>query len=414
MAAILDGVKNVVAARANAAAGGYIKVAGGLLSGGRSGDWRSKMNRPGQQSWTKEAGSKFTTENLTYPINVEGDPQQGHFIMFMINVQDDAILKAQKERRELEQTINEMAEDDLEGFAGGHLDTAMDAMTKLDEKTRKRKNLVGSNQVEGLDLRKTGGGHQVHWNPTSDVKSQLGSLQLQYQATKRLKVAISLYMPPSISVSYGMQYANTDIGMLAEGVAGAIKAFMRTGGSTTTKLTAGAKSILKGAGPAMEKFIQSSLDVVAPGAKALMQMEAGRIIAPRMEIMFEGVGRRDFSYTFIFIPKNVRESRAVEKIVHEFKYHMHPEFEDNNARLMKFPSTFDILYMYQNGPNDFLNKISTCFLTKMNVEYGADRFTAYEKTDSRKGSGPPPQKTKLSLNFTEMEILTKTRIDQGF
>ena len=109
MAAILDGVKNVVAARANAAAGGYIKVAGGLLSGGRSGDWRSKMNRPGQQSWTKEAGSKFTTENLTYPINVEGDPQQGHFIMFMINVQDDAILKAQKERRELEQTINEMA-----------------------------------------------------------------------------------------------------------------------------------------------------------------------------------------------------------------------------------------------------------------------------------------------------------------
>ena len=37
---ILKGVENVVAARANAAAGGYIKVAGGLLSGGSSGDWR--------------------------------------------------------------------------------------------------------------------------------------------------------------------------------------------------------------------------------------------------------------------------------------------------------------------------------------------------------------------------------------
>ena len=85
MAAILDGVKNVVAARANAAAGGYIKVAGGLLSGGLSGDWRNKMNKPGKASGTREAASEFTTQNLAYPENVEGDPQQGHFIMFMIN-----------------------------------------------------------------------------------------------------------------------------------------------------------------------------------------------------------------------------------------------------------------------------------------------------------------------------------------
>jgi len=145
-----------------------------------------------------------------------------------------------------------------------------------------------------------------------------------------------------------------------------------------------------------------------------MQLESGRIIGPRMEVMFEGVGRRDFSYTFIFIPKSKKESQIVEKIIHEFKYHMHPEFVNENARLMRFPSTFDILYMYQNGPNNFLNKISTCFLTKMDVEYGADRFTAYERTDGIQGSGAPPQKTKLSLNFSEMEILTKTRIDQGF
>jgi len=190
---------------------------------------------------------------------------------------------------------------------------------------------------------------------------------------------------------------------------------MRTEGNTTTKLTAGAKTIFKGAGPGIEKFIQASLDVVAPGAKALMQMEAGRIIAPRMEIMFEGVGRREFNYTFIFIPKSEPESRIVQEIIHQFKYHMHPEFENNNARLMKFPSTFDILYMYQYGPNNFLNKISTCFLTKMDVEYGADRFTAYERTYGKKGlTGAPPQKTKLSLSFSEMEILTKARIDQGW
>ena len=408
---ILDGVVGAAGAIITRAATDYIKVAGLDLSGGRSGDWRAKMNRPGQQSYTREAANSFTTQNITYPINVEGDPQQGHFIMFMINVQDDAILKAQKDIRRLQQVNKEL--EAFGGFGPENAASGPSPMTQLDELTRKIKNPIGTHQIEGLDLR-TGGGHQVHWNPSSDQISQLGSLQLQYQATKRLKTAISLYMPPSISVSYGMQYANADIGMLAEGVAGAIKAFMRTEGNTTTKLQAGAKSILKDAGPGIEKFVQASLDVVAPGAKALMQMEAGRIIAPRMEIMFEGVGRREFSYTFIFIPKSVEESRAVEKIIYAFKFHMHPEFVNENARVMRFPSTFDILYMYKHGPNDFLNKISTCFLTKMDVEYGADRFTAYEPIKGKRGFGPPPQKTKLSLSFSEMEILTKTRIEQGF
>ena len=402
MPAILDGIKNVVAAKAASEAGQYIKVAGGLLSGGRSGDWRDKMNRAGKSSDTREARLKFTTKNLAYPTNVEGDPQQGHFIMFMINVQDDAKLKAMKEKKEFARIAAELDAafgvspntDIVQKQGGGGLDFMG--------------GLISKNQVEGFD-------HKKLHNPGSDPAGKTGSLQLQYAATTRLDTAISLYMPPSISVSYGMQYANADIGMLAEGVAGAIKAFMRTEGNTTTKLTAGAKSIFKGAGPGIEKFLQSTLDVVAPGAKSLMELHSGRIIAPRMEIMFEGVGRRDFSYTFTFIPKSVQESRAVEKIIYAFKYHMHPEFENENSRKMRFPSTFDILYMYKHGPNDFLNKISTCFLTKMDVEYGADRFTAHERTYTRRNlTGAPPQKTKLSLSFSEMEILTKARIDQGW
>jgi len=406
MAAILDGVKNVVAARAASAAGGYIKVAGGLLSGGRSGDWRSKMNKPGKASDTREAASAFTTQNLAYPENVEGDPQQGHFIMFMINVQDDAKLKAMKQERR-SRFVDAMNMDASAGMPG---------MTSMAEILRKKENggldhmggmtLASKNQIVGFD--------HTTWNP--GATGGMGSLQLENSATRRLKTAISLYMPPSISVSYGMKYTETEIGMLAETGAAAIKAFRETSGPTTAKLTAATEKVfgMETAEIGLERFVQGALDTIAPGAKALMQLESGRIIAPRMEVMFEGVGRRDFSYTFIFIPKSVKESRVVEKIIHEFKYHMHPEFVNDNARLMKFPSTFDILYMYQNGPNNFLNKISTCFLTKMDVEYGADRFTAYERTDGRKGSGAPPQKTKLSLNFSEMEILTKARIDQGF
>ena len=405
MAAILDGVKNVVAARAASAAGGYIRVAGGLLSGGLSGDWRNKMNKPSKSSGTREAASAFTTQNLAYPENVEGDPQQGHFIMFMINVQDDAKLKAMKEKKNFARIAEEFA-----GEGGAPLPVS------AGEVLRKKENggldhmggmtLASKNQIVGFD--------HTTWNP--GATGGMGSLQLENSATRRLKTAISLYMPPSISVSYGMKYTETEIGILSESGAAAIAAFRTASGDFTTRLQAATGAAWDvGAEVGMEKLAQGTLDTIAPGAKALMQLESGRIIAPRMEVMFEGVGRRDFSYTFIFIPKSKKESQVVEKIIHQFKYHMHPEFENNNARLMKFPSTFDILYMYQYGPNNFLNKISTCFLTKMDVEYGADRFTAYERAEGRKGSGAPPQKTKLSLSFSEMEILTKTRIDEiGF
>ena len=44
---------------------------------------------------TKTSG-KYTTTNLAYPLNVEGDPQQGHYISFYARVTDPAKLKAFK------------------------------------------------------------------------------------------------------------------------------------------------------------------------------------------------------------------------------------------------------------------------------------------------------------------------------
>ena len=45
-------------------------------------------------------------------------------------------------------------------------------------------------------------------------------------------------------------------------------------------------------------------------------------------------------------------------------------------------------------------------LTKMDVDYGAERFTGY--AEGR------PQPTKISLNFTEFNILAKNDIRNGF
>ena len=39
---------------------------------------------------------------------------------------------------------------------------------------------------------------------------------------------------------------------------------------------------------------------------------------------------------------------------------------------LNIPDVFDIKYMYRDRENTYLNKISTCSLTGMNVQYGGD------------------------------------------
>ena len=82
-----------------------------------------------------------------------------------------------------------------------------------------------------------------------------------------------------------------------------------------------------------------------------------------MELMFEGIGRRSFSFSFVFIPKNASESVKIKQIVDAFKIHMTPEFAGqtgagiSSPREMSIPDVFDIHYMYKGRPNQYLNKI---------------------------------------------------------
>ena len=86
---------------------------------------------------------------------------------------------------------------------------------------------------------------------------------------------------------------------------------------------------------------------------------------------------------------------------------MTPDYiQGTGFREMELPSTFDIAYHYMGKPNDTLHKLSRCVLESIDVSYGGDRFQSYR--DGR------PQQTKLNLKFKEMEIITKSRIEEGY
>ena len=150
-----------------------------------------------------------------------------------------------------------------------------------------------------------------------------------------------------------------------------------------------------------------------------------------MEVLFTDVGRRNFSFSFTFIPKSEQEARVVYDIVQTFKEHMLPEYLTSikllgkdfgpklgQGRILKIPDTFDIMYFYHHNENPFLNRISTCYLTSLDVDYGGDKYITYEPTTLGTGAaareGPPPQKTAITLSFTEIETITRERAKQGF
>ena len=393
--AILTGISDAVRAGIAGAAGQAVKAGADAVRN------IAGLNKEGSNSALASSigANKGTSSNiLTYPLDVDTDPQQGHYIMFMINERIPGKLKKNKGSKNIESATKKVVDEGAFPKQG----PSEEERSIADDK---------ANQILHADL-KAG-------KVKSSVSSAGGrlnrSIVLEKLPTQRLATTIALYMPPAVQVQYNVKYGEQEIGTLAGVASAAIDAFKGAGDGTATEikavLTAATGSVGK---EGITSALNATIDTVAPGAKALQQLSSGSVITPRMEMMFEGVGRRTFSYTFVFLPKSVQEARIVEEIIYHFKFYAMPAYSNPTTRReMDIPGTFDIKYMYRENENSFLNKVSTCFLQNVQVDYGADRFTAYAPTKSKFGSGPPPQKSKLTLQFSELEVLSQDHIATG-
>ena len=343
--------------------------------------------------------NKYYTENLSFPLDVAENSQEGHYIIFSILEQDKAKLVANKIIAGA--TAGNMASE------YGHNDegAGYGAISSRGARRANSEKFVARNIAEGSE----------NWNQmTTRSKAGLNnSIQLAQKATTRLANTIALYMPASVSVSYKAEWAKQEIGVGAEASAAAIKNWEESEGGFGDKAVASGKKMFEGALQAVKQKSIKGLEGAAPGAESLIAINRGKIITPRMELMFEGVGRREFSYAFTMIPKSDTEAKHIEKIVVRFKHAMAANYSTDatgagadGVREMNIPSFFDIMYMYQDHENTHLNKISTCVLTSMDVEYGAERFKTY--------AGGVPQTTKITLNFAELNIITKKHIELGY
>jgi len=209
------------------------------------------------------------------------------------------------------------------------------------------------------------------------------------QEFKRISSAVTLYMPPEIKAEYKMEYSEETIGAAARNLLDEFD-FGRQ-----FKASVG-RSIVKG------------LDMGAPGLAAIRQAETGLAVNNRVELQFQKVENRTFSYTFNFKPKSREEADEIQRIIYLFKYHMHPTIIGGvNSPVFRVPSQFSLHYMYRSDENKYLNTIGETILENMDVTYGdGTSFKTYRGNDD----GAPPETITLTLSFKEMDVHDKSTI----
>ena len=364
----------------------------------------------------------FRFSSIAYPRNVTTNSENGHYMLFYVNVQNktkygyDAYDAKGKSIRVGDKVAEYI------GQGPGGLGPQSKIVYGNDPSYIKRLNNISAGgrgniiTSDGIDLKKGG-------------RSGMGKgtgLSSYRPTTSRITDSVAIYLPPNITNTTGAQYQGIEQGALGLAAAGGGKFFdamRRNDFASAAGILTGTGGNLIAAG--LQKALAGAADLFfdAEGASDLYNKAFGNATNPYMEVFFGGMELRTFQYNFTFAPKNQNETDDVQAIIQLFRFHMTPELQGENMRYLTLPSTFDIHYMYQHSvtktgrrgtratidvaqENNFYNKIATCVLNNVAVDYSSNGVKSF-------ADGAPTSIT-MSLQFTETEILTKERIEQGF
>jgi hypothetical protein len=218
--------------------------------------------------------------------------------------------------------------------------------------------------------------------------------------TKRLKAAIALPMPYQLSTGYTADWDTDSTAMF--------NAVMRAGGMLAgegvTKAFSGPDSIIEEGKDAVAALSLGAQSFVGAGG---ISAASGMAFNPKREMIFRGMDFRNFTLEYRLYPKTHQEQAKILKILSELKFHMHPEYQTEGRYTFLYPSEFDITFYNGADENLWINRIATCVLKGMTVNYTPDGVWAQHQ-------GGAPNAMQLTLNFQELSILTKEAVLKGF
>ena len=370
-----------------------------------------------------DAYDPLSFNTLSYPSDITNNMENGHYMLFYVNVQNKTKYKYKDPRGFPVGDKYEIATDHYSTVSTGA--AGQGTTNKKLIKTVYSEVLGSETGQDAGELsyqkgRITGGakGNILKSDRITLTPNVRTGFSAQYPTTTRITDSIALYLPAAVQDNTQAGYDGAETGILGLIAAGggafmdamANQDYAKAASTLVGGVAAISQQALKTVGAeAVSLATAGTVDadsIARLGAKAFGQAEN-----PFIEMMFKQMGLRDFTYDFTFSPRNQKESEEVQSIIRMFRFHMAPELKGNNHRYLTLPSTFDIHYMYQynrdNGAeNNFYSKISTCVLSGVTVDYTPGGVKSF-------ADGSPTQIT-MGLSFKETELLTKEKINAGY
>ena len=221
---------------------------------------------------------------------------------------------------------------------------------------------------------------------------------------------IFLPIPENIQDSNAVSWGDDSInGLAAIGMKGAMEAIKNPslfeGAKKAGKTVIGGIGDLAGdAGTqdAVASFFASKAVNVLGGNTTLdgvLARSSGQIINPNMELLFNGVTLRSFSFSFDLAPRDEKESDTIKRMLRIFKQNMQAKKSSDGGNtsglFLRSPNVFQLNYKTGRRNHNFLHKFKPMALLNMAVYYtGGGTYATYDDTT--------PVHMKLDLSFQEL------------
>ena len=351
-----------------------------------------------------EVGSKWSYSSLEYPMDIQSKTDMGHYMMFYINIANDSSYSR----------YNSTGKD--KEASRSHHAGSVTVPTQTTAQNRILNGAGFSEKQQGSTPDSSGNSWKPGFKPkVIERKAHQGTSSdaTGIKRTSRTNDAIILYMPPSILANYAAQYKNTELGANVGQAAGmASKADMSSVG--------GIVDLIKGAaGMGAHQVERAGLGAIGAALggdlNSARDKLSNRAQNNFLEATFTGLDFRKFSFSWKFTPKSPQEAKQVQKIIKKFKFHMLPEIKGgDHGRWFTTPAEFDLFYMFRGDENTWINKIQTCVLQNMEVNYAPNGYQTFRPIEDPNNTGAPPIEIDMKLDFQETKLVTKEDVNQGF
>lgn len=230
---------------------------------------------------------------------------------------------------------------------------------------------------------------------------------------------VTLPIPAGLIMDYNVSWDNVDLGatgkLISEAAGGFIKGVSEKyqksndfGGSLRAQIAeVGGSASPKDAG----LNLLQSMGIDAAGDIDMLQKIGGEVGVARNPFkaaLFNSPNFRNFTFEFKMIAKNEKESQTIASIIKEFRTGMSPSFNailQNN--IFDYPDMYKIIFSpkIKNLP-----RISYCVLIDVSVNYHGEGAAFYfDASDGKYASS-----IIMGLQFQEIEIITREKIEEGY